>query len=326
MKKMVIPSTSSMSRHHDRLHHRPLTAIAVVVIITHHTSSSVLPGVHANTKNFCGSDWTAASTDCEARQPCPLGTDEECTNTSGGETCWADTLCDTALGHGALSNRNDPSHQRFCGTTWEDASTNCAAERHCPSGDKSECDDGQECYSFLGSCNYIDMMVGKLDQVDESSSSSNSTDLSGLEIDRDDPTRTNYCGIDWSDAISNCDDDSHWCPDGTDEECPDGKICFAGTDCKYEGDLVPTGSPIIPPSASPTPEPLPTQSPVMYNAPENSHFCGTGWENVRTTCRIGSHCPSKDHADCPSGQQCLGWIQGCNIIDFEKHLLETGNF
>jgi hypothetical protein len=169
------------------------------------------------------------------------------------------------------------------------------------------------------------MMVGNgLDEVGESSSSSNSTALPGLELDRDDPTRTNYCGIDWSDAISNCDDDSHWCPDGTDEECPDGKICFAGTDCKYESDLVPTGSPIIPPSAAPTPEPLPTQSPVMYNAPENSHFCGTGWENVRTTCRIGSHCPSKDHAECPSGQQCLGWIQGCNIIDFKKHLQETG--
>ena len=317
---MVLPSSSSSSsaasRRHDRRPHRPLTAVVAVIVII---------GVRANTKNFCGSDWTAASTDCEARQPCAQGTDEECTSALG-ETCWADTLCDTALGHGALSNRNDPSHQRFCGTTWEDASTNCAVERHCPSGDESECDDGQECYSFLGSCNYIDMMVGNLDSastVDEGSGNSTST-LPGLELDRDDPTRTNYCGVDWSDAIGNCDDDSHWCPDGTDEECPDGKICFAGTDCKYESDLVPTGAPIIPPSAAPTPEPLPTQSPVMYNAPENSRFCGTGWENVRTTCRLGSHCPSGDHAECPTGQQCLGWIQGCNIIDFEKHLRETG--
>lgn len=38
-------------------------------------------GVYA-TKNFCGLTWGDASADCQNSQPCPLGTDEECT--SGG--------------------------------------------------------------------------------------------------------------------------------------------------------------------------------------------------------------------------------------------------
>ena len=30
------------------------------------------------TKNFCGTTWDDASLNCDKRQPCELGTDEEC--------------------------------------------------------------------------------------------------------------------------------------------------------------------------------------------------------------------------------------------------------
>jgi hypothetical protein len=30
---------------------------------------------------------------------------------------------------------DNPQHQRFCGTGWNDANENCSVERHCPSGD-----------------------------------------------------------------------------------------------------------------------------------------------------------------------------------------------
>ena len=137
-------------------------------------------------------------------------------------------------------------------------------------------------------------------------------------VHQDDPTRTNYCELDWSDAVVNCSDDDNWWPGGTDEECPEGKLCFAGTDCKYVSDLVPTGAPALPPSVPPT------QSPVIYGAVENTRLFGRGWEDVRTTCRIGSHCPSGSAEDCPPGQDCLGWISGCNILDFQEHWKETG--
>lgn len=32
------------------------------------------------TKNFCGTTWDDASLNCDNRQPCELGTDEECTS------------------------------------------------------------------------------------------------------------------------------------------------------------------------------------------------------------------------------------------------------
>ena len=133
-----------------------------------------------------------------------------------------------------------------------------------------------------------------------------------------DPSRSNYCGWDWNDALASCDEDDHWCPSGADEDCPGGKLCFAGTDCKYEADLFPTMSPTDEPSYPPTP------SPTDYNNVENTRFCGEGWEDVHNTCRIGSHCPSGDNADCPGTQTCYGWIIGCNIVDFNEYFNDNG--
>lgn len=266
------------------------------------------------TKNFCGSTWGDASEGCINKQPCASGLDEDC---APGTVCWADTNCDTSKGDGLMYDLNHPSHMRFCGSSWDDASSNCEIKRHCPSGGDDECPKGQECYSFLSNCNYVEMVGGPGEAT--SLASKLSGDSSKIGLDANDPSRSNFCGYDWNDAISSCHKDDHWCRAGSDSECPSGKVCYAGTDCKYVADLQPTISPTDFPTMSPM---SPTASPVVYNIIENTSFCGDSWEKVRSTCRIKSHCPDGD--SCPPGFLCYTWVQGCNIIDFEEHLAKTG--
>ncbi len=225
-----------------------------------------------------------------------------------GGTCWADTSCDTSLGDGALYNRDDPSHSRFCGLTYNEAMEACSVDTHCPTGDHAECPEGYACFSFLTGCNYVDMVGGP---GNVTISSGNAT-----KLDPDDPTRSNYCGVDWNDAISNCDNDDHWCASGADSDCPEGKTCFAGTECKYESDLFPTISPT---------SGIPTIAPSLYSDPANLRFCGVGWDEAQKTCRIASHCPSGEDTDCPEGQACFDSPSvACNIVDFKKYLTENG--
>mmetsp|Transcript_23553 Transcript_23553/g.50865 ORF Transcript_23553/g.50865 Transcript_23553/m.50865 type:complete len:1125 (+) Transcript_23553:119-3493(+) len=291
---------------------------------------AVVVVVHATT-NFCGTNWGDASTDCANRQPCPLGTDEEC-QSQAGTICWADTNCDTSTGGGLLYDLTDPTHMRFCGSTWSDANDNCSPKRHCPSGDKSECKgQDEECYSYLSDCNYLEMIGGPGSSEAASIIGGGSGGGGGGEggsnnggpprLPTNDPSRGNYCGMDWNDVIAHCSDDTRWCKSGADSDCPEeGQICFAtGMECKYEADLFPTTTPTDRPSDPPTP------SPTEYNTVENSRFCGEGWEDATNTCRIQSHCPSGSNAECRGvGQVCFSWITGCNIIDFQTHYRETG--
>jgi hypothetical protein len=180
-------------------HRRRAACLAPIILL------SKPARLHASTTNFCGIDWNDASADCVNRQPCPEGTDEECD--SG--VCWADTMCDTANGDGIMFDKDNAQHQRFCGGSWEDAANNCSIERHCKSGDDSECPDGEECYSFLSGCNYADMMAGSGAAGGDEEEAGGPTRLDGNS-----PIRSNWCGSDWNDAIAHCTDDSHWCPSG----------------------------------------------------------------------------------------------------------------
>lgn len=282
---------------------RPLllsTYLGLSMLILSHTTAS--------TTNFCGTSWEDASTDCSNKQPCPLGTDEECEI----GTCWADTACDTAAGGGLVFDNENPKHSRFCGIGWNEAKDNCSPATHCPSGSKDECEDGEECYSFLPGCHFVDMMTGG----EEQNQPTNKPTLPKLEPE--DPARSNYCGSSFADAESSCFKDDHWCPSGGDGDCPAGKSCFASTSCKFVTDLEPSRAPIRQPTAEPTPAPL------IYDTIENTRFCGVGWDDASNTCRIKSHCPSGLSSDCPVGQNCYGWISGCNIVDLREHLLATG--
>ena len=255
----------------------------------------------ASTTNFCGTSWEDASTDCSKKQPCPLGTDQEC---KAGGICWGDTICDTTTGGGLVFDKENPKHARFCGIGWSEAKDNCSPVTHCPSGSKDECEDGEQCYSFLPGCNFVDMMETQ--------------PISKPKLRPEDPARTHFCGSSFVDAENSCYKDDHWCPSGGDGDCPAGKVCFASTSCKFETDLEPSKSPTPAPSAEPTPAPL------IYDTIENTRFCGTGWDDASNTCRIDSHCPSGLSSDCSEGQSCYGWITGCNIVDLREHLLTTG--
>ncbi|KAL7518396.1 hypothetical protein ACHAWX_004794 [Stephanocyclus meneghinianus] len=104
----------------------------------------------------------------------------------------------------------------------------------------------------------------------------------------------------------------------SDADCPAGKVCYAGTDCKYVSDLHPTETPTPAPSISPT------TSPLVYDTIENTRFCGTGWEDAQKNCQISRHCPSGKDTECPSGMTCFGWMSGCNIIDMREYLDANG--
>lgn len=52
---------------------RPTAPHAATILI-----AARLAARAASTKNFCGASWGDASSNCDARQACPLGTDEEC--------------------------------------------------------------------------------------------------------------------------------------------------------------------------------------------------------------------------------------------------------
>jgi len=166
-----------------------------------------------------------------------------------------------------------PSHSRFCGKSWDDAANNCSIKRHCPSGDASDCPNGNECYSFLSGCNYLEMIGDGEPGVSAAKDGNSESRLSPNS-----PTRSNFCGSDWNDANSNCSLEDHWCQAGSDSDCPSGKVCFAGTECMYLADLEPTLSPIYEPTESPVP---PTPSPVIYNSIENTSFCGDGWSGKK---------------------------------------------
>lgn len=61
---------------------------------------------------------------------------------------------------------------------------------------------------------------------------------------------------------------------------------------------------------------------IYCNAPSFSNI--SSWEDVAETCQIGTHCPSGSNIECPGSQVCFSWVQGCNILDLEEHLRETG--
>ena len=221
----------------------------IFIAILHNTNFVPTVVVQAH-NNFCGTTWGDASENCISRQPCPLGTNDECS--VPGQQCWADTTCDTTLGHGILYDMDDPTHTRFCGSSWEDASNNCSVERHCPSGDDSDCPGEETCYLHLSQqCHYVDLMGGPEGAAAALSGGGSSASGGGAgggsqKLDGDHPSRSNYCGWDWNGA-NQCDMP---CLSGSDADCPAGKTCFAGTECKYIDDLQPSVTPTKVPSYS----------------------------------------------------------------------------
>ena len=128
-------------------------------------------------------------------------------------------------------------------------------DTHCPSGFSEECPDGQSCYGGL-QCNVQDLLEAL--GPEDGGSAANA-------IGKHDPRRSNFCGTSWFDANSKCD---IWCSGGDDTDCPGSLGCFGNTECHHDEDLVPTQSPIIPPTLAPS-----TVPPVSYKDPGNTRYC-----------------------------------------------------
>jgi hypothetical protein len=259
---------------------------------------------------FCGSSWGDASGNCDDREHCPGGTDEECS--TEGHICFGGTSCDVKLGHGnkfiyANVDYNDISNTRFCGNGWNDAINSCSIETHCPSGFSDECPQGMSCYGGL-KCNVQDMYEEEAKKKEEG--------VAVNSIPSDDERRNMFCGLSWADAGKKC---SVWCPGGQDEDCPGEEGCFGSTDCY--ADLVPTAQPVLKPTNPPS-----TMPPVPYDDPGNNRFCGAGWGMAVTNCSFETHCPSGRSDDCPAGQTCHGGLPSpeCNIVDIYEKIKNAG--
>ena len=86
--------------------------------------------------------------------------------------------------------------------------------------------------------------------------------LPPIEPSRDDPSFFFMCGVDWGDASSRC---YQRCPNGEDDECPEGEGCFSETSC-INGVFKDTPAP----SDRPTPHPTKRTRKPQTAEPSNS--------------------------------------------------------
>lgn len=108
----------------------PIPILSCFVIIILLSSSTTIIPVTAQDSNhfFCGTSWDDASGNCDERQHCAGGTDDECE--TDGHICFGGTTCDIKLGHGnkfkfANLLYGDISNTRFCGDGWQGAIDSC---------------------------------------------------------------------------------------------------------------------------------------------------------------------------------------------------------
>lgn len=70
------------------------------------------------------------------------------------------------------------------------------------------------------------------------------------------------------------------CPEGDDNDCPvANEGCFGSTECYYDGDLVPTATPVMSPTLAPS-----TIPPAMYKDPANVRYCVSKSSAVLVLC------------------------------------------
>eukprot|EP00956_Cyclotella_meneghiniana_P043551 scaffold275542_cov103-Cyclotella_meneghiniana.AAC.1 len=183
---------------------------------------------------FCGTDFADIQTDtCASRQWCPSSSDDECQ--VPGHTCFANTPCDARLIDGitvptySLSTYpeyKDSSDKMFCGTDYPEALAVCEAgdekaiARHCPNG-ISDCPAGQFCFIDMP-CSHFVMTNPLITNLQ------NPNDIIVEEEALPDPGSLEshyFCGATFAEAAANCSRET-WCRTGTNQECPNGMICF----------------------------------------------------------------------------------------------------
>lgn len=262
--------------------------------------------------SFCGEDWAQANT-CKMQW---CGNGSKCPN---GQSCFADTECNmkdkldgppTMKPTEAPVTYLDDVNFRFCGKTYLDAVAQCSVDSYCNSGTHDECPGGEYCWAGV-SCNIKDMIQPTTSRPTVYRPPTFRPSRAPLPLD--DPRNHRFCGKTWVDADSCARD---WCPNGTDDECPVGLICWADTTCHAaEITLAPSKSPILGTTSIERHTLVPSMSPIPYDDPMHTSFCGFSFDDARGHCSVESHCPSGLQQDCPTGQYC--WVgTPCNILEF----------
>jgi len=277
--------------------------------------------------NYCGKDWTDASTTCKTEHWCPDADDSLC---PAGMSCFAETSCvyeedlvptTTPVVEPTVSPItsvmfDSPANYHFCGVSWAEAVKYCSLETHCPSGNSDDCPEGMSCVSVIAEedrCNYYNLVAN--------GGVATSSTPTGSPIKADDQRNNKFCGSGYDDASSKC-SLATWCPNGS---CPqEGETCYDYIPCNASEM---TSAPIV---ATRNPTPIPTISPfvdipstispaIKTSAPtitsiptlppalpaddiRHSYYCGKDWEDVNANCH--SPCVSSLDTDCPDDLTC----------------------
>lgn len=287
-----------------------LSALSLSSILTTTTLTSILasaqPVPDIQYHFFCGSDFADIQTDtCASRQWCPSSSDDECL--VPGHTCYANTPCDARLIEGiavptySLSTYpeyQDPSDKMFCGTDYAEALSVCEADdeqavgRHCPNG-ISDCPSGQFCFIDMP-CSHFVMTNPLLSSVQ------NPNDIVVEQQDLPDPGSAEshyFCGATFRQAAENCSRET-WCKTGTNQECPNGMICFVSVNVEREEceiNAIVKADQILAQQEEKEEEKEPTKRPTLapINASDdkNKLFCGFDWNDASSNCDLTRFCP-----------------------------------
>lgn len=118
----------------------------------------------------------------------------------------------------------------YCGTSWDNANTNCASAANCVSSN-SECPSGQQCFNGITCTKPVNLCGTNWNTVNCSSSQKCPLGTNG-ECPKGQSCFAskciNLCGSNWNTVNCNT---SQKCPGGTDGECPSGQKCWGNNTC-----------------------------------------------------------------------------------------------
>ena len=160
---------------------------------------------------FCGSTWDDASNNCDSRQHCPSGTDDECNGGGGAAATSATTQTTwTAATTWTAPSEWNRHHQYQRQRSLQGTAIVSGGE----SGGTTTpliCFGGTLCDSTLG----------------------HGSKAKYTNVPYEDISNTRFCGTDWNMAIAECSVETH-CPTGFSDECPTGSSCYGGLACNVQ--------------------------------------------------------------------------------------------
>ncbi len=289
---------------------------------------------------YCGTNIVNASASCD--KPCSSGLDSEC---ALGLTCYETQTCQRRVPPPMMNTNTTttPNNQepkvpnvedgtKYCGTSYEHASTTCA--QPCPRG-KEDCPDGMSCYAHTPCEEKKSFYCGL--SWNNAASSCQLPCATGSDEDCPagthcyayttcDRTETFMCGATFEEASASC---NKPCPSGKSSDCPENMSCFTHTTCSGSRSTSDSNSPPPPAGTNLTNDNDQTSPPEVdgvgeQTSPENegdvnsfpptatpeeyipgdSYYCGTSFLDASMQC---THpCPSRSDSECPNGEQCYG--------------------